>query len=190
MTREDFASLLTLLGATTPEAATHYEQIRARLIRLFAWERCPFPEDHADEVFNRLARRAHEGQPIPQPEHYCFGIARFVIREVGADLRRRAAALEEMKRATPPAPAEDPAAAKCLETCLGQLSAEERKLAVRYYRGEGRERIENRKNMAIELAVPLNTLRNRALRLRERLEACLRRCSGLRDTSSISGITR
>ncbi|MBL8114745.1 MAG: hypothetical protein JNK60_17825, partial [Acidobacteria bacterium] len=46
-------------------------------------------------------------------------------------------------------------------------------LLLRYYQGDGASRIENRKALADELHVPMNALRIRVHRLRERLERCV-----------------
>lgn len=64
----------------------------------------------------------------------------------------------------------------CLAQCLEGRSAEDRRLIVRYHRGEKRARIENRKQMAAELGVQLNVLRVRASRIRFQLESCARKC--------------
>ena len=65
---------------------------------------------------------------------------------------------------------------KCLDKCLSKLSAENREIIVGYYKGEKREKIENRNLLAETLGVPNNALRNRAVRLREKLENCITNC--------------
>ena len=45
-----------------------------------------------------------------------------------------------------------------------------------YYQGETSVKIHNRRSLAAKLGVPLNALRIRALRIRERLEACVEGC--------------
>ena len=64
----------------------------------------------------------------------------------------------------------------CLERCLGSLSAGDREMILHYYHGDKRSKIENRKRLTDLLQVPINALRMRALRLRERLQACVERC--------------
>jgi hypothetical protein len=52
----------------------------------------------------------------------------------------------------------------------------QRSFILRYYQGDKRCRVENRHRMAEELDLPLNALRNRALRLREKIENCVSKC--------------
>ena len=66
----------------------------------------------------------------------------------------------------------------CLRGCLQTLSNENRELILQYYQGEKGEKIQNRKKLMGRLGVPVNTLRMRALRLRERLQACMEECVG------------
>ena len=65
---------------------------------------------------------------------------------------------------------------QCLERCLGNLSAENRELILQYYQGEKGAKIENRKSLTDRFKIPLNTLRMRALRLREKLQVCVENC--------------
>jgi DNA-directed RNA polymerase specialized sigma24 family protein len=175
---EAFAALLDRLSPDRDSAAARYEALRARLIRFFGWERCAASPDLADEVLNRLARRLLEGERIESIDRYVYGIARLVLRESVNRVQRTAAALAEL-RLVPDAGAADEAPLACVGTCLGRLSPDERAFILEYYSGDGRQRIENRKRIARRLELPVNAVRNRALRLRERLERCCRDC--LRD---------
>jgi hypothetical protein len=53
------------------------------------------------------------------------------------------------------------------------LSSDNRDLILQYYQGEKGEKIQNRKKLLEQLGVPVNNLRMRALRLRERLQSCV-----------------
>lgn len=75
--------------------------------------------------------------------------------------------------------------ADCLARCLQELSPEGRGLILDYYQGDAGVRIRQRQTMAAQLGISLNSLRNRALRLRDRLEKCLMNCSG-RDVLPLS----
>ena len=177
VTREAFQRLLAVLGDDHHQAALRYEGIRTRLIKYFAWERCPYPEEHADEVFDRVARRIAEGESLANPEAYFRGVARLLVKEIGADLRRRSQVLDEIGRAAArPVAIRDSEdhEAHCLETCLDRLPAESRGFILRYYEGDKQTRIAGRKALALQLGIPLNALRNRALRLRGNLERCVR----------------
>ena len=52
-----FAQLLDCLDADRERAGEKYEALRRTLIRFFVWRGAPFPEEHTDETFNRLARK-------------------------------------------------------------------------------------------------------------------------------------
>jgi DNA-directed RNA polymerase specialized sigma24 family protein len=64
----------------------------------------------------------------------------------------------------------------CLERCLDQLSLSDRKLIRTYYTGGTSIKIQNRRRLAESLGVPMNALRIRALRIREKLEGCVTTC--------------
>ncbi len=64
----------------------------------------------------------------------------------------------------------------CLGKCLDEIPAAKKVIIVKYYRGERREKIENRIKLAEKLKIPQTALRNRAVRLRDRLESCIKKC--------------
>jgi len=49
-------------------------------------------------------------------------------------------------------------------------------LIIEYYQGEKGAKIQNRKRLTERFGVPVNTLRMRALRLREKLQGCVEDC--------------
>lgn len=163
--------------------AAHYEMLRHRLVRYFQWERCSDPELCADEAFSRMAQKLADGEEIVNPRAYLFGIARMLRRETLARQGKETLALEEFRKQQPDSAPSSPSVndeqtQQCLERCLGALDAPQRAFILRYYQGGQSQRIANRKAMAAELGLDLNALRNRALRLRERLEKCARECLG------------
>ena len=67
LTQEAFDKLLLALGGDgdgPDRGGQKYLEIRGNLIRFFEWRGCPFPEDHADETINRMARRVAEGEEL------------------------------------------------------------------------------------------------------------------------------
>ncbi len=77
----------------------------------------------------------------------------------------------------------------CLQHCLGQLTAERHALILRYYDATRHERIKHRQCLADELHIPLDALRKRAFRLRDKLENCIGKClarKNVRDVFDIS----
>jgi DNA-directed RNA polymerase specialized sigma24 family protein len=174
LTEEALNKLLDQLHRERSEAGERYERIRRKLVQFFRWERAEFPEENADEALNRVARKLGGGEPIVDVERYIFGVARMISHEVDQQRRRHKAAVEEMKRApAAPVDAEEVALAAVLWECLLSLPPDTRTFILRYYEGDKQARIRNRRAMSEELAIPLNALRNRALRLRERLEDCV-----------------
>jgi hypothetical protein len=47
---------------------------------------------------------------------------------------------------------------------------------MQYYQDEKRDKIDHRKGLAERLGIPLNALRSRAQRMRDRLEKCVSEC--------------
>jgi DNA-directed RNA polymerase specialized sigma24 family protein len=179
LTQEAFDKLLAALGPDRESAGSTYLEIRERLVRFFEWRGCPLPEDHADETFNRLAKRIASGEEILNPMSYCVGVARLLLLEINKERAKEQQALTEMatSQATH-AGVDEGAEARigCLRECLETLSPNNRELITRYYQGEKGVKIENRKRLVEQLGIPVNTLRMRALRLRERLQSCVEDC--------------
>ena len=173
LSQEAFDSLLSALGSDRDQAAQRYEKIRTRLIKYFSWERCDTPEDCADETINRVAKRVSEGEFLNSPESYFSAVARLVARESALAAQRHNRAMDEMARTRVDDPSIDEAASHQLERCLQGLTPDQRKFLLEYYQGEQRTRIDNRRRMAERLGLPLNAVRNRALRLREKIENCM-----------------
>jgi DNA-directed RNA polymerase specialized sigma24 family protein len=181
LTQEAFDKLLASFGEDRERAGEKYLEVRNNLVRFFEWRGCPFPEDHADETINRVARRLAEGEEIHNPSGYCVGVARLLLLEINKERAREQQALGEMAD-LPVADAEEEEEGRieCLRACLQNLTADNRDLIVEYYHGEKGTKIENRKRLTERFRVPINTLRMRALRLREKLQACVEECLGRR----------
>lgn len=179
LTQEAFDRLLIALGDNRDSGGEKYLEIRSHLIRFFEWRGCPFPEDHADETFNRIARRVAEGEQLQNPSGYAMGVARLLVLEIIKSRQREQEAMNEM---TPPSeaavaePDDDEARIECLRECFQGLPDENRQLILDYYQGEKGDKIQNRKKLVESLGIPVNTLRMRALRLRERLQLCVEEC--------------
>jgi DNA-directed RNA polymerase specialized sigma24 family protein len=172
LSRRAFDQLLESLAPERETAGHAYERLRNRLVKFFAWERCAEPETCADETLNRIARTLERGEVIRKMDQYALGVARLVLLEARTQERKLATAAAHAS--STPAALNDEQALTCLEQCLDALSQAQRGLLVDYYRGSGKSRIQNRRRIAEELGIDLNALRNRAMRLRERVEACVR----------------
>src|SRR5258708_35883387 len=78
LTEEALNKLLDQLHPERSEAGEKYEKIRRKLVQFFFWERAEFPEEHADEALNRVARKLAGGEPIVDVERYIYGAARMI----------------------------------------------------------------------------------------------------------------
>jgi DNA-directed RNA polymerase specialized sigma24 family protein len=182
LTADHLEVLLQRLAPDPSEAADRYNRLCTRLRNYFRWERCTDPDRLADEVIDRVARRASEGQEFVNVQAYVLGVARNVASEARERHVRQARALGEMAR-KPPAEPTDDAALTCLDQCLVHMSADQREQVLTYYCKDSSARIAERKRLASLLGVRPVALRNRMLRVRARLEACVTTCLTARDTS-------
>ena len=180
LTPEAFAGLLKALAPDDESrAAEEYEAVRRRLVRLFQWRGVELAEDYADETINRVARKLSEGERIQNLSGYFGGVARLVLLEAHKERERERAAFDQLPAPVSEAPAdvdEGEARVGCFESCMGSLDAPTRTLILEYYDEAGGRRIERRKRLAAELGLEMNALRNRALRVRDRLERCISEC--------------
>ncbi len=176
LTQEAFDKLLHALDGDRARAGNIYQETRSNLIRFFEWRGCPFPEDHADETINRVARRILEAEDVRDVPKYFFGVARLLFLEIQKARARELNALNNLPDAEPSFHDSDEARLDCLRQCLGGISADQRDLIIGYYQGEKSNKVKNRQILAERLRIPIGTLRMRALRLREQLEICVEKC--------------
>jgi RNA polymerase sigma factor (sigma-70 family) len=181
LTSQAFIRLLARLGDDEDQAARRYEDLRLTLIRSFEWRGAPFPEEHTDETFNRLARKLDEGVEIRNINDYAYTVARLVWLESLKESDKRSTPLDEMQGEpialdTSREFREKEDSLDCLDDCLDALPDASRDLIMEYYVDEKRNRIEQRRNLAERLGLRRDALANRAQRLRDRLEQCVTRC--------------
>ena len=178
MTREGLDHLLAALAPNPDAAGERYERIRGKLIRFFHWEGSLSPEEDADRTIDRVARRIGEGETIRDLNGYFHGVARMVLLESLRERKKQPLALDPADPVAASSTGSDSKETmfECLDQCLDGLPPESRGLLLEYYHGDKQARILHRKDLARRLRIDLNALRNRALRLRERLEGCLRQC--------------
>ena len=178
LTKEALECFLKSLGPDPDSAGARYLEIHRNLARFFEWRGCPAPEDHADEVISRVARRLSQGEPISDPATYAIGVARFLLFEIQKDLekdRRIAAAQPQVQPSTADAQNLE-RRAECLRICLEKLSPDNRELILQYYEGEKGLKVQNRKRLTEKFRLTVSTLRMRALRIRESLLQCVEDC--------------
>jgi DNA-directed RNA polymerase specialized sigma24 family protein len=172
LTQEAFDSLLTWLDPEREQAGRRYEDIRRRLIKIFACRGCQEPEDLADETINRVAKRVGELAETysGDPALYFYGVANKVQLEA---LRKKTVRMPPQ-----PEPPSDEVERghECLDHCMSRLPLENRTLVLQYYQDEKSARIEHRQALADQLGIALNALRIRAHRIRTTLRQCVQNC--------------
>jgi DNA-directed RNA polymerase specialized sigma24 family protein len=185
-TSDAFRHLLTWLDDGVDSSGEKYVEIRRRLVSYFDRKGCVPAEELADETLNRVARRLEEeGRIADTPPRYCYIVARFVFLEhLRSGERRHAPVPADLRAATEADNAAnliDEKRLECLERCLGRLAAADRELILEYYRDDQSARIARRREMAARLGITANALSIRACRIRDKLEACVSKCSAADD---------
>jgi DNA-directed RNA polymerase specialized sigma24 family protein len=188
LTDETFTKLLNSLDVDHERAGEKYEDLRRTLIRFFEWRGAPYPEEHADEAFNRVARKLDEGVEVRNLTAYSHEVARLIFLETTKGHDRKSLSLESIKIDLAAGDLTGEAAAKeqrleCLDDCLRALPRENSELILEYYRYEQSGQIERRRSLAARFGLRRDALANRAQRLRDKLQQCVSNC--LRKKSAI-----
>jgi len=175
LTEEAFAKFLACLDPEPSRAGEKYEALRVALVKFLDWRGALFPEEMVDEIFNRVTRKLEEGETIRDLPTYCHGVARMVFLQSLERPGNKRVELEELSMVAVPKPDVANVRRECLNHCLRQLPTENREMIIEYYRKDGRQKFDHRAAMAERLGIPLNALRGRAQRIRDKLERCIRR---------------
>ena len=186
LTAQAFNRLLIWLDQGSESQGQKYLEMRARLVAYFDRKNCSAPNELADETFNRIARRLDEEgiTETDTPARYCYIVARFVFLEyLRGEQKERAMVTHLAKQGPSSSMASIDEAGEqrirllsCLEQCLDRLDSTQREIISRYYTGQEREKINNRRALAQHLGISPNALTIRACRIRDKLEACVSRC--------------
>ena len=81
ITEVAFAKFLAYLHPDRESAAEKYEALRLTLVKFFDWRGAHFPEECADETFNRVVRKIDSGETVRDIVSYCNGVARIIFLE-------------------------------------------------------------------------------------------------------------
>lgn len=180
VTQSAYDRFLICLDPDRARADERYLQLRCSLLRILEWKGSQTPQEHADEVIDRVCRKIDEEEQIDDIFKYCHAVLNFVflesLKKPGLKLVRKDEDEQGLFRIAAPDPEEEDALMACLKKCLGKLSTEKRNLIVEYYEGNQRIKIENRRRLAAELEISAHTLEVRASRIRENLKNCARDC--------------
>lgn len=187
---ETIPALLARLDPDRDRAWEILSGVERRLKRFFEDKNCLPAEECVEDTVARAARKFHEGAVVTTEDAYGFilGIAYNVSREYWKSRERKTEALDDLPAHLHPASdpvremeareteIEEARRLACMRECLAKLPEGQRDLLASYHAGGQRARIEARETTARELGIPLNALRIRVHRLREKLRECLERC--------------
>jgi RNA polymerase sigma factor (sigma-70 family) len=186
LTPENFERLLSWLHPDPEEAGRIYVKIRAGLVRNFARQGVPDPEELADKTVDRVVQKLPEiiDNWKGEPERYFYRVAFWVLREHWA----RTVITEELNPDAP-IPVEEKDNRKeirsfCLNECMARLNPSQRYLIEEYYGGDRGTRIRRRRELAERLNIEMPALRVKALRIRRCLRNCTKDCIAKLDQSN------
>jgi RNA polymerase sigma factor (sigma-70 family) len=172
LSQEAFDTFLAWLDADRDRAGEKYEEIRRKLIKIYARRGCTIAEELTDEAINRVSRRVQEiaGTYVGDPALYFYAVAQNVYKEY---VKKK----PDVKPLPPPDPTEEVERNyECLDRCMDGLDAGSRELILKYYQQEKRAKIDHRKELADRQGIPLNTLRMRVHRIKAILQQCVGEC--------------
>lgn len=180
----DFEQFLSWLGPDPETAARTYESIRRRLIMMFSARRCVFPEDLADETFERVARKLTDLATCftGDPARYFYGVAKKIYLEYQREItvhRRRF-------QCAPPTNTDNPdleIMLKQLDEALSTIPKSDRELILGYYTGSGKNKINHRQVLAEQFGIQMNALRLRVFRIRNEIKNYMLRSRALPEKS-------
>lgn len=187
MTAGAFQRLLEWLDEGTDSEGQNFLEMRRRLVAFFDRKNCLNADELADETLNRVARRLEEEGKIESetPAKYCYITARFVFMESLREKEKANVPLDDVLQREGQHLTTDESDEKerkekmldCLEHCTEKLEPANREIIIRYYFGEERVKIENRRALAASLNISVNALSIRACRIRDKLENCVGKCA-------------
>lgn len=175
LSKSSFDLFLAILDSNPNLAAQKYETLRIKLIKFFEWRACSFAEDLTDETLDRVVKKVEAGEQINDYTSYSYQVARFLYLEYLKKQAKRQAVVTNMT-ATVSVDEDDNPQLNCLESCLSNLSTDNRKIILGYYYNDKQAKIDRRKKLAETLGISANALRIKALRIRAKLEECVLKC--------------
>jgi len=185
-----FNNLLACFSPDRGEAIVQYDRAYRKVLRYFEWRSVVTADQCADETMDRVARRISEGQKIDKMMPYIFVTAHHIHQEVLKFIREHPEiAIDDVLPSYLPHGEQeivDPDERLiCFDRCLEELEPDEREVVLGYYEGEGREKIDNRQELAKKRKISLNALRILVHRIKRTLEDCITEC--LKTTAARNG---
>ncbi len=194
LTAEAFRQLLLSFNNDEEKACAIYEEIRKRLIRQFIANRSDTPEEQADEVFNRVARKiADDGLILDKesPFAYFHQTARFVLLESQRENRNKILGLDDLSVSEEPAynPQEyfekvnekirQELGFEALTECRKHLSKKDLEILDKYNSAIGKDKKQKHEELAQSLSKTQNALKIVINRTRKKLIDCAKKKLGL-----------
>ena len=184
--RTDLNRLLIRLDSDTTLAWEKYRGIRSRLVKFFEWNQCSFPEELADEVLDRIARKPLE-EEIRDISEFVIGVARYLRLEAHKKEQRESHLEDRLGGEDSVADPRDhesellrkidhQSSLGCLRDCLAGLNSADSRLALDYYSAEEEKQKVHRQKLASAAGINMVALRVRANRVRGKLELCVSNC--------------
>jgi RNA polymerase sigma factor (sigma-70 family) len=174
----DFDRLLTWLDPDPDRAGQLYESIRWRLIAILASRGCHLPEELADEVIDRVARRVKDIEATYTGDKAIYFLG--VMNNVHHEYLRRPLVPKLIIASSDEVEVKEQTHL-CLDRCLEKLSPHAREIIQQYYAAEKSAKISLRKRIAARFGVSSSNLRLRALRIRAKLQTCIEHCLELSE---------
>jgi DNA-directed RNA polymerase specialized sigma24 family protein len=178
-TQQAFEKFLAAFSSDYEAAAAQYELTRSKLIKFFERRAVYGSEGLADETLDRVMRRIDEGEIVTNMMAYVYKVASFVVLETYKEqekLHKAEEATPLVAAAPPLTEGEENSRLVCFDRCLDGLPVETRTLILDYYREDGHEKIQLRRQIAEKLGIGLNALRIRTRKIRVKLEQCVKEC--------------
>ncbi len=143
------------------------------MVRFFTWRGCHKPEELFDRTIDRACSKIQLGahELYGDAMAFCYAVGRFVLQEYWREVKLNPLP-EDVPFPEIKDPERDEREFERLEILLNRLSQRDRDLIIAYYQGEGRERIQRRKDLAAALG-GMNALRIQVFRIRAKLRAWL-----------------
>ena len=171
-----FERFLYWLGPDPETAGRKYELIRSRLIMMFRARRCVFAEDLADATFERVVRKltALTTELTGDPARYFYGVAKKIYQEYQ---RTTYPSRVECSLPTDTGDPDLENMLKRLDEALSTIPNPDRELILRYYTGNGRNKINQRRALAQQFGLEPSALRVRVFRIKREIKNYILRSS-------------
>lgn len=171
-----FEQLLLWLNPDRDRAGEKYEEIRFKLINIYARRGCIGPDELADKTIDIVRGKLPKISKFYTGDKnlYFYGVVKYVYKAYLKDMKKRLV-LEPLP---PTVSVEQDEKFRCLEECLAELGEQNRDFILQYYQGEKTAKIDNHKQMAESLNVTMEALRMRVNRIKRFLKKCVGDCVG------------